>query len=80
MDWNRNESLFAACKGALTGKAAEEVGKALKAQKRKAEAKSDRKESIRAETEVQGTETKKGRIEGEVCGKIHKGFGTESAD
>lgn len=78
MDWNRNESLFAACKGALTGKAAEEEDKALKAQKRKAEAKSDRKESIRAETKA--AETKKGRIEGEVCGKIHKGFGTESAD
>ena len=52
--------------------------KALKAQKRKAEAKSDRKESIRAETKA--AETKKGKIEGEVCGKIHKRFGTESAD
>ncbi len=54
----------------MTGKAAEEAGKALKAQKRKAEAKSDRKESTRAET-------KKGRIEGEVCGKTDKGFVTE---
>ena len=57
MDWDRNESLFAARKGALTGKAVEE-DKVLKAQKRKAEAKSDRKESIRVETKVQGTETK----------------------
>ena len=79
MDWNRNESFFAACKGALTGEAAEE-DKALKAQKRRAEVKSDRKESIRAETEVQRTETKKGKIEGEVCGKIQKGFEPESAD